>query len=226
MSWRVEAVTHGPDDTRELAGAVAGLVRPGDLLLLVGGLGAGKTTFAQGFARALGVDGPVTSPTFTLVRQYRCSLGQLLHADLYRLDRLAEVADLGLAELLEQVTPTATTDAFAGAGGAAGGGPLTGAVAVVEWGDVGAPVLGSDAVTVSLGRPDGDGDDDDARTVVVAAGGSTWADRRQRLADALAPWAPTDSATDDSGDGEGAGDDAGDGEGAGDGNADGAGADR
>jgi tRNA threonylcarbamoyladenosine biosynthesis protein TsaE len=170
VSWALEATTHGADDTRAIAGALAGEIRAGDVLLLVGGLGAGKTTFAQGFARRLGVEGPVTSPTFTLVRQYPCSLGQLLHADVYRLDRLAEVADLGLAELVE--------------GGSAERG-LDGAVALVEWGDAAAPVFGPDALTVTLApRPD----DDDARDVTVE-GGDAWADRRGRLADAVAPWA-------------------------------------
>jgi tRNA threonylcarbamoyladenosine biosynthesis protein TsaE len=170
VSWALEATTHGADDTRALAGALAGEIRAGDVLLLVGGLGAGKTTFAQGFARRLGVEGPVTSPTFTLVRQYPCSLGQLLHADVYRLDRLAEVADLGLAELVE--------------GGSVEGG-LDGAVALVEWGDAAAPVFGPDVLTVTLApRPD----DDDARDVTVE-GGDAWTDRRARLADAVAPWA-------------------------------------
>jgi tRNA threonylcarbamoyladenosine biosynthesis protein TsaE len=178
VSWALEATTHGADDTRALAGALASEIRAGDVLLLVGGLGAGKTTFAQGFARRLGVEGPVTSPTFTLVRQYPCSLGQFLHADVYRLDRLAEVADLGLAELVEGVLAE-----DAPADGEPGGG--SGAVALVEWGDAAAPVFGPDALTVTLApRPD----DDDARDVTVE-GGDAWADRRGRLADAVARWA-------------------------------------
>jgi tRNA threonylcarbamoyladenosine biosynthesis protein TsaE len=175
VSWALEATTHGADDTRALASALAGEIRSGDVLLLVGGLGAGKTTFAQGFARRLGVEGPVTSPTFTLVRQYPCSLGQLLHADVYRLDRLAEVADLGLAELVEGALVE---------GGSVEGGP-DGAVALVEWGDAAAPVFGPDALTVTLAPRS---DDDDARDVTVE-GGEAWADRRVRLADAVAPWA-------------------------------------
>ncbi|HVX22504.1 MAG TPA: tRNA (adenosine(37)-N6)-threonylcarbamoyltransferase complex ATPase subunit type 1 TsaE [Acidimicrobiales bacterium] len=169
MTDPVYAGTGSADDTRALAGAIADLVRPGDVLLLVGGLGAGKTTFAQGFAARLGVDGPVTSPTFTLVRQYPCAVGQLLHADLYRLDRLAEVADLALSELLD-------SDA-------------EGAVALVEWGDGAAAVLGPDALTVTLARP-ADQDDDDLRTVVVSGGGAAWADRWVDLAAALSRWAP------------------------------------
>ena len=121
--------TASAEGTRSVAGRLAAAARPGDVVLLVGGLGAGKTTFAQGFARALGVEGPVTSPTFTLVRQYPCRLGLLLHADVYRLEQLAEVEDLALPELVEE-----------------------GGVALVEWGDVAAPVLGPVACTVRIDR--------------------------------------------------------------------------
>lgn len=143
--------TTSAEGTREVAGRLAGAARPGDVVLLVGGLGAGKTTFAQGFARALGVAGPVTSPTFTLVRQYPCSLGQLLHADVYRLDQLAEVEDLGLGELVEDS-----------------------GVALVEWGDAAAPVLGPVACTVRIERAPartgvepGHDDGADGRTLTV-----------------------------------------------------------
>ena len=135
------------ETTRLVAALLAAAARRGDVVLLVGGLGSGKTTFAQGFARGLGVEGPVTSPTFTLVRQYPCALGQLLHADLYRLEHLAEVEDLGLGELVEDD-----------------------GVALVEWGDAGAPVLGPVACTVRIARGDpvdaADGGDD-LRTLTV-----------------------------------------------------------
>ena len=120
MSWPLERTTDSPAATKELAGRVARLCRSGDVVLLVGELGAGKTVFAQGFAAALGVEGPVTSPTFALVRHYRCgsgcAVGSLIHADVYRTGSLAEVADLALAELVEED-----------------------AVALVEWGDLAAP---------------------------------------------------------------------------------------
>lgn len=187
-SWSVVAATATAEGTRELAAALAPLARPGDVVLLVGGLGAGKTTFAQGFARGLGVVGPVTSPTFTLVRQYPCTgaVRQLLHADVYRLDTLAEVADLGLSELVED-----------------------GAVALVEWGDAAAPALGDDTLTVVLEpvdilpgadrsdaaaggddatEPDGQVGDEDARTVTVAGRGRRWADRRAAVTAALGPF--------------------------------------
>ena len=72
VRWPVEAATVSPEGTRALAAALAPLCRAGDVVLLVGDLGTGKTVFAQGFAGALGVAGPVTSPTFALVRHYRC----------------------------------------------------------------------------------------------------------------------------------------------------------
>ncbi len=164
--WSAAAATKGAEGTRELAAALARLAEPGDVVLLVGGLGAGKTTFAQGFARGLGVAGPVTSPTFTLVRQYPCQgrVRQLVHADVYRLESLAEVTDLGLVELAEP------------------GSAHRGAVVLVEWGDMAAPALGADPLVVTMAV----GDDDEDRTVTVAGGGDRWAERRAGVAAALA----------------------------------------
>jgi tRNA threonylcarbamoyladenosine biosynthesis protein TsaE len=135
VSWPVTWTSDSPDATRELAGRVATLCQSGDVVLLVGDLGAGKTVFAQGFAAALGVPGPVTSPTFALVRQYRCGedspVAVLIHADVYRTGTLDEVADLALAELVEED-----------------------AVALVEWGELAAPVLGDGALEITLVAPD------------------------------------------------------------------------
>ena len=134
MNWPVAWTSESPEATKELAGRVARLCRPGDVVLLVGDLGAGKTVFAQGFAAALGVAGPVTSPTFALVRQYRCGadspVGVLIHADVYRTGSLEEVADLALAELVEED-----------------------AVALVEWGDLAAPALGEQRARDHADRP-------------------------------------------------------------------------
>ncbi len=156
MSWTVRARTTSAARTRELAASLAALARKGDVVILAGTLGAGKTTFAQGFARGLGVEGPVTSPTFTLLRQYPCALGQLLHADVYRLDHLVEVADLGLGELVED------------------------GIALVEWGDVAVPALGPVTWTVSITPVD---EEEDEREVAVRAEGDD--DRRGAVAAVL-----------------------------------------
>lgn len=114
--------------THNVAKALAGWLSPGDLVLLEGELGAGKTTFCQGLAEALGVEEPVTSPTFTLVRSYATQVGfELLHVDLYRLESRHEVLDLGLGEALDE-----------------------GAVALVEWGDRAQESLGPPSLWVRL----------------------------------------------------------------------------
>jgi tRNA threonylcarbamoyladenosine biosynthesis protein TsaE len=136
--------------THALAAALASLSRPGDVILLAGDMGTGKTAFAQGFGRALGVAEPITSPTFTLVHSYETPGATLHHADLYRLDHLAEVADLALAELAE----------FDG-------------IVLVEWGDVVESTFG-DHLVVRLAHVD---EDVDARVVTIQPIGRTWAAR-------------------------------------------------
>jgi len=95
--------THSEDETRAVARALATELTAGAVLLLSGDLGAGKTAFVRGLAEGLGVDpGDVTSPTFTLVHEYRGGRLPLVHVDLYRLDR-ADLDDIGLdTELAEQ----------------------------------------------------------------------------------------------------------------------------
>ena len=94
-----DTVTRSQDDTERLAATLAATLRGGDVVLLSGPLGAGKTTFVRGLARGLGVDpGEVSSPTFTLVHEYRGGRLRLFHADLYRLGTAA-AEDLGLDEL-------------------------------------------------------------------------------------------------------------------------------
>ncbi len=145
--------------THAIAGAVARLCRAGDVVVLAGEMGAGKTAFAQGFGRALGIVEPITSPTFTLVHSYDCNGLTLHHADLYRLDRTSEVADLALTELAE----------FDG-------------IVLVEWGDVAGAAFG-DHLEVRLDADDPD--DPDARSVTVTGVGRTWASRWDRLVQAL-----------------------------------------
>ncbi|MBV9947901.1 MAG: tRNA (adenosine(37)-N6)-threonylcarbamoyltransferase complex ATPase subunit type 1 TsaE, partial [Myxococcales bacterium] len=86
-------------DTRLLGASIARVLRPGDLVLLEGDLGAGKTFLVRAVARALGVREVVTSPTFTLVQEYTSARGTLVHADLYRLRGGAVPLDVEVARL-------------------------------------------------------------------------------------------------------------------------------
>jgi tRNA threonylcarbamoyladenosine biosynthesis protein TsaE len=190
--------------THAIAAAVAGLSRSGDIIVLAGEMGAGKTAFAQGFGRALGITDAITSPTFTLVHSYPVPGRRLTlhHADIYRLDRTADIDDLALHELAE----------FDG-------------VVLIEWGDVAGGVLGDhlevrlstehDQFTdesdgeVDEGQADGpahqpgdagDGGDagdaggadefglDEHRLVEVEANGGSWAGRWDRVASELAAY--------------------------------------
>lgn len=148
---------HGEEGTAALAGRLAAVLEAGDVVLLEGDLGAGKTTFTQGLARALGVDQAVTSPTFTLVNVHPTAAGfDLVHADVYRLERLSEVVDLALPEMLED-----------------------GAVVVVEWGDRAAGALPGPSLRVRI-EPDPDGADND-RILTLEPRGGSWTRRRDRL---------------------------------------------
>ena len=96
-----ERRTASPEETEAVGEELAAGLRAGDLLLLAGELGAGKTTFVRGLARGLGVTTAVQSPTFQLVRVYPGRI-QLAHVDLYRLESGADLGDLGLDDLLDQ----------------------------------------------------------------------------------------------------------------------------
>jgi tRNA threonylcarbamoyladenosine biosynthesis protein TsaE len=157
------ASTTSVEDTRELGRALAALALPGDVLVLAGDLGTGKTALAQGFAAGLGVTEPVTSPTFILVRTYEGRL-RLHHLDVYRLDHLQEAEDLGLAELVDDR-----------------------GVTLIEWGDVIAPTLPPEHLELRLAY--GDGPDD--RTVRMAAAGRSWGARADELRLLLGRWAET-----------------------------------
>ena len=91
--------SESPEETQRLGTGLGRLAQPGDLFMLVGGLGAGKTCLTQGIAWGLGIDGYATSPTFVVINQYLGRL-PLYHIDLYRLDSIEEVIDLGLDDYL------------------------------------------------------------------------------------------------------------------------------
>ncbi|MCK5577313.1 MAG: tRNA (adenosine(37)-N6)-threonylcarbamoyltransferase complex ATPase subunit type 1 TsaE [Dehalococcoidales bacterium] len=96
---RFELFSHGPGETQQLGMRIGKLALPGDILLLMGTLGAGKTCLAQGIARGLGISEYTPSPSFVLIREFYGRL-PLYHIDLYRLDRIEEIADLGLDDYL------------------------------------------------------------------------------------------------------------------------------
>jgi tRNA threonylcarbamoyladenosine biosynthesis protein TsaE len=138
---------------REIGARLAALLRPGDVVLLTGELGAGKTTLTQGIATGLGVDGPVTSPTFVLAREHRSSGGgpALVHADAYRLSGIAELDDLDLDTALDE------------------------AVTVVEWGGGLAEGLAEDRLEVAISRHLGDQEaGDESRRLQIRAVGRRW----------------------------------------------------
>lgn len=160
MGRRLELVTRGPEETRELGAALADLLVPGDVISLTGDLGAGKTCLVQGAARSLGVQEPVGSPTFVLVREYRGEI-PVYHLDVYRLDRLQEVLDLGFEDLLDP-----------------------GGVIFIEWGDAIDPLLPDSYLEVELSISG----DDEMRLLAVTGRGSSWAPRWERLEKVLDTW--------------------------------------
>jgi tRNA threonylcarbamoyladenosine biosynthesis protein TsaE len=155
-------------DMQALGERLAALLRPGDLVLLTGDLGAGKTTLTQGIGVGLGVRGPVTSPTFVIARVHPSQVGgpPLVHVDAYRLGSIAEVDDLDLDASVDE------------------------AVTVVEWGEGLVEGLSTDRLEVNIARPHGaagrevgpDGDpdetgeepDDVPRRVSVQGVGPRW----------------------------------------------------
>src|SRR5437867_13072208 len=98
MTSAPEFNSDSPDETRVLGERLGTLLQPGDVLLLSGELGAGKTTFVQGLARGLGFQGSVSSKSFVLLGEY-AGRTKLYHADLYRLEDPQEVQELALDEL-------------------------------------------------------------------------------------------------------------------------------
>ncbi len=96
--------THSHEETEQLAAKLAGILPPGSVIALHGDLGAGKTVFARGFARGLGITDPVSSPTFTIVQEYPFENGILYHLDLYRIDNSDSALAFGVDEFLYDKT--------------------------------------------------------------------------------------------------------------------------
>lgn len=156
--------------TRALGMRLARLLRSGDLLLLAGDLGAGKTTLTQGVGEGLGVRGPVTSPTFVIARVHPSLVGgpALVHVDAYRLGGTLELDDLDLDAAVEE------------------------SVTVVEWGRGVAEMLSEDRLEVMLSTVAPGGAGEGPRTATVTAVGPRWQDlATQGLLDAVAGPAST-----------------------------------
>jgi tRNA threonylcarbamoyladenosine biosynthesis protein TsaE len=141
-----------PDDTRALGARLGELVRAGDLIVLDGPLGAGKTVLVQGLAIGLGAQGPVTSPTFVISRVHEGGRLPLVHVDAYRLAGTLEVDDLDL-----------DTD-------------LTLAVVAVEWGAGLVEALTDAHLRIELTRPEG-AEEGEERVAVLHPVGGDWAER-------------------------------------------------
>jgi tRNA threonylcarbamoyladenosine biosynthesis protein TsaE len=146
--------------TQALGEALAPIFRAGDVVSLTGDLGAGKTTMVQGIARALGVTDPVVSPTFTLVREYR-GIMPIYHMDVYRLDRIQDVIDLGFDEMMDER-----------------------ALVLIEWGDAIQGLLPERHLQIKLSIPG----DDDRRRVAISSPGASWAARWDQVAAAAMPF--------------------------------------
>lgn len=140
----MEFLSDSAAQTEELGARLARVLRPGSVIALRGGLGAGKTAFTRGLARGLGIEDAVTSPTYTIVNEYLTGRLPLFHFDMYRLHTSDELFDIGWEDYLER-----------------------GGVCAVEWSENVADAL-SDAVTVEISRVDGQ---ENARKITVTGGG-------------------------------------------------------
>ena len=122
----VELVSKSDADTRAVGRRLSGLLRPGDVVVLCGSLGAGKTAFVGGVADGLGIDEPVTSPSFVLMRKYTSGFIPLVHVDVYRIGSLGEFDDLDVFEEARE------------------------SVLVIEWGDAVAASLPDDHLKIVI----------------------------------------------------------------------------
>jgi tRNA threonylcarbamoyladenosine biosynthesis protein TsaE len=158
----MKVVTRSVDETRALGEELGrDVLRAGDVVVLSGELGTGKTALAQGVGRGLGVDGPVVSPTFTLVREYEGRV-RLCHVDVYRLERVQEIHELGIEEQLEE------------------------SVTLVEWGEAVVSALPADRLEVRLTAGAGP----DERIIELVLLGESWRRRSRRLAEIIESRAP------------------------------------
>ena len=156
----VTAPSDSPDRTRDLGAALAAHLQPGDVVLLSGDLGAGKTVLVQGIGAGLGVAEMLTSPTFALVHEHQGQDLRLLHADAWRLASPAEAVDLALAEEVDDGR----------------------SVLIIEWGELAAEALPGDHLRVVMETGPGE----EHRMLLFRLNGDSWEARRARLIAALA----------------------------------------
>jgi tRNA threonylcarbamoyladenosine biosynthesis protein TsaE len=151
----MKVVSRSVEETRALGEELGrDVLRAGDVVVLSGELGTGKTALAQGVGRGLGVDGPVVSPTFTLIREYEGRI-RLCHVDIYRLERVREFHELGIEEQLEE------------------------SVTLIEWGEVAGSALPADRLEIRLTAGAGP----DERIIELVLQGESWRQRSRRLAE-------------------------------------------
>ena len=152
--------TTSPEDTQKLASTIAELAELGDFIVLNGDLGAGKTCFAQGFGRSLGISDKITSPTFALANQYQ---GRILfhHLDVYRLNSAEEAFDLDLDDLIAS------------------------GVVLVEWGSNISDVIPNDHLEIKFSC---DPKDEIARNIELVFNGQIWLDKESKYLESLQGW--------------------------------------
>lgn len=139
-----------------MGASLSPVLLPGDVISLSGDLGAGKTAFVQGVATALGVEGRVTSPTFTIVHEYEARY-PIVHLDVYRLNSFQEVIDLGFEEYLDPQ-----------------------AIVLIEWGEAIAPMLPRRHLEIDIRRAADSGSDDE-RCVIFRPHGPDWVRKVQAM---------------------------------------------
>ena len=156
--------TRSHEETTGLGACVGALLRPGEMVLLVGELGSGKTTFVRGLASGLGITSGVRSPSFQIARSHEGGRYPLVHIDLYRLESASDVLDLGLEEL---VSPPA--------------------VAAIEWGEKASPIVGKDFLELEFTWA---ADEEEVRTIRFHPSGR-WRERMGELGESVRVWAAT-----------------------------------
>ncbi len=132
-------ISHSPNETEEIAAEIAKTVTPPRVICLKGDLGAGKTAFARGFAKAFGIERGVCSPTFTLMHRYD-GRETINHYDLYRLTDFEELLDIGFEETVES------------------------GISLIEWPDDFMPYMPADRTVISIAKTGGD---ENERTIEV-----------------------------------------------------------